>query len=204
MAPAFDIFDLEGEGGADAREGEGHGRDQHPVPEAGGLGLDLSRLVDVGQRNAIQKLADFGGGEDGGLAAPNLEGRSFDGGGGVGADVAACDHPVEEASECCEVELHRRTFMGLSERLDIGGDMQRPEGVKLDKAGLVGPSEEPFDGSEIGLSGVFVADRRDEEFQKPFCSRLTGGNDLIRNRDAFATNGGQGRGDGEIIDHDVA
>ena len=99
MIATFDVPDHEGEGGADTREGKGHESNERSIPDPSGVGLDLPGVsVRTGEGDAVEELADFSSGEDSRLATPDLQAGAFHGCRGVVGEIAAGDHPVEEAS----------------------------------------------------------------------------------------------------------
>jgi hypothetical protein len=89
------------------------------------------------------------------------------------------------AARCC---FTVRFFEIFSERLDIGGDVQRLDLVQGAELVMRAPGEETTGRMQIGGSRVLVADGHGEEFEEPFRRGVAGIGDDRRHHD--------GRGDG--------
>jgi len=171
----LDILDLERKHGTDPREGEGHQGDQCAIPEASDVRRDRARpSFGPGEGNAVEEKPHLGCSQDIRLAAFDREGRSFDRGRRVGGEKTAGDQPVEQAAEGCQMQLDRGALMGLFEAFDIGADMDGTDLSELRQAYLIAPGKEPDDGAMIGLSGIFVTDGGDEEFDEALGGAVTG------------------------------
>ncbi len=102
----------------------------------------------------------------------------------IGGDDLAGDQPIDQHADRGEVLLDGWLLEVLTERLDIGGDMQRLDIGNFADLVLIDPGEEPHGGAVIGLPCVLVADGGGEEFQKAARGLFAGVGNHARHHDA--------------------
>ena len=67
----------------------------------------------------------------------------------IGGDDLAGDQPIDQHADGGQVPLDRRLLEILTERFDVGGDMQRLDVSDLADLVPVDPSKKPHDGMVI-------------------------------------------------------
>lgn len=162
------VFHLHIHHGANTGEAVDESGEQGPIPETN----DMSRV------DALQQLRGLLGSEGGGLAGLDDMLGATDSRCRVEGDDLANDHPVEEHADGGQMLFHggRRGF----EHFDVGSHVDRPDLLEVRKLDGLAPVKEAVAGSEVGRTGVLVADVRGEELQIAIGCALTSLNDELR------------------------
>ena len=148
-----EVLDLHLERRIYARERIGEGGDQCPVaPIAQRIG-----------RNGVNQLAPFLRVQHGRLAGFHNMLRATHSRRRVYRHNLASDQPVEQHPHGRQLLFNIRRRMGQLARLDIGGDVMRPDCRKR-QAAFVAPGEESCACPGIGAASVVVVDIGGEEF----------------------------------------
>jgi hypothetical protein len=190
--------------GADPRKRIGHDRDDRAVAQP--LDVHHFPLPPAVFRRNLHQARGF----DGVKQRPHLLGfenrrdadlpaepRAFHEEGRVLGHDLFDYQPVEQAAQRREVLFHGGR--ALLQAFDIGGHMQRPD-AREPQLTLFAPAAELPHRLHIGRTGVFVADRGGEEFQKMLAGLLAGVRDDCRHGEGTGR-GGQERGGNQVSRH---
>ena len=166
-----EILDLHFQRRADAREGIGEGGDQRPIAQ-------IPHRV---RRDRVEQFAPLLAVEHRRLAGFYDVLRTAHGRGRVCRHNLAGDEPIEQHPHGGELLLHARRGMGLLERLDISGDIERPDRRQRQPA-ILAPGEELVAGPRVSSARVRIADIGGEEFDIAPGGRLAGVGDQRRHK----------------------
>ena len=130
-----------------------------------------------GERDAVEKVSGFLGGQDRGFSLTDNVLGSFDGGGGVDvqADIAGYQ-PVEHLTDGTTVLLDggQREARGFH-LLDVAGNHDGLDLVQVGDPLVLAPVQELADGPSVGFPGVGVTQRRGKEVDEAVAGFLAGG-----------------------------
>ena len=156
------------DGGADACEGVGHGRDQ----------CAIAQTHQRGRFDRVEQFAGLVAGEVGRLTFSDDMLGPTNGVGRIHLNNVAGHQPVEQHAQGGQVLFHRGGCQLLLQIFDKGGHMKRPDLGELADAMILTPQREAPDRDEIGATGVVVIDLRGEKLEHAlgrFGARRTAG-----------------------------
>lgn len=150
------VFDVHGQGRADAGERIGHERNQGTI----------AKVRDSVRRNGAEQVPRFLGRQDRRFAFQVRMSRPAHSGGRVDRDDLAGHKPIEEMAQCGQVLFDGQGCLRSGLEFNPGRDMERPDiGEGMDATGGE-PVKELGHGAGIRLAGVPVADLSGEEFEE--------------------------------------